>query len=75
MPADIINLRRARKAKARSEKDRQAEENRARHGQSKATRQLLRGQDEIETRRLDGHRRDTPVPAADGDADDGDKRS
>ena len=38
MTADIINLRKARKQKARAEKVRQAAENRAKHGQTKAAR-------------------------------------
>ncbi len=36
MTADIINLRRARKAHARVEKDKQSAENRAHYGRSKA---------------------------------------
>jgi hypothetical protein len=75
MPADILNLRRARKAKARSEKERQAEENRVRHGQSKSTRQLRQGREEIESRRLEGHRRESQAPVVDPDVDDGDSRS
>lgn len=34
--AEIINLRKARKAKARTEAEKQAEQNRARFGQTKA---------------------------------------
>lgn len=37
---DVINLRLARKAKARAEADRKAEENRAKFGQAKAVRKL-----------------------------------
>lgn len=37
---DVINLRLARKAKARAETDRKAEENRAKFGQTKAVRKL-----------------------------------
>lgn len=39
MTADIVNLRRARKAKARGEHERLAAENRVRFGRSKAERQ------------------------------------
>lgn len=38
MTADIVNLRRARKAKARSGKDAEAAENRAKFGRTKAER-------------------------------------
>ena len=38
MTADIINLRRARKAKARAERTRQADENRITFGRTKAER-------------------------------------
>ncbi|HRE20558.1 MAG TPA: DUF4169 family protein [Rhabdaerophilum sp.] len=37
---EVINLRLARKAKARVEAERKAEENRAKFGQAKATRKL-----------------------------------
>lgn len=37
--ADIINLRQARKNKARADKDRQAAENRAKHGRTKGEKQ------------------------------------
>ncbi|TIP55651.1 MAG: DUF4169 family protein, partial [Mesorhizobium sp.] len=36
--ADIVNLRQARKQKARADKERLAEQNRALHGRSKADR-------------------------------------
>ena len=38
--SEVINLRLARKARARTQAQQQAEENRARHGQTKAARQL-----------------------------------
>ena len=37
--ADIINLRQARKHKQRADKDRQAAENRAKHGRTKGEKQ------------------------------------
>jgi hypothetical protein len=58
MSADIVNLRRVRKAKARAERTRAAEENRRVHGRSKA--EKIRQEDEQarQDRHLDGHRRD-----------------
>lgn len=46
---DIVNLRQARKAKARAEDERRAEVNRAKHGRTKAERALA----EAERMRLD----------------------
>lgn len=40
MTADVINLRQFRKAKARSEKESQADQNRALHGRTKAEKKL-----------------------------------
>lgn len=58
--AEIVNLRTARKRRARAEKADAAAENRARHGVSKAERNGR----EIETlaarRSLDAHRREPP---------------
>lgn len=42
MSADIVNLRHARKAKARTDKERQAEQNRLLHGRTKAEKSLTR---------------------------------
>ncbi|MAA97389.1 MAG: hypothetical protein CMN87_18115 [Stappia sp.] len=39
MSGDIVNLRQARKTRARGEKERRAAENRALHGRTKAERQ------------------------------------
>jgi hypothetical protein len=58
MTAEIVNLNRVRKARARAERQRQAEENRSKFGQSKVDRQL----NEVLTKRreqaLDGAKRD-----------------
>lgn len=54
--AELINLRRARKARARSEKEVQAAENRLRSGVPKAERTLSSATREKDERRLDGHR-------------------
>ena len=64
--AEIINLRRARKAKARADKERKAEENRAAHGVAKAERQRRAAETEAEKRRHEGHRR---KPGGDGPAE------
>ncbi len=58
MAADIVNLRRARKAKTRAEKEREAEANRVKHGTSKFTHDLARARAEKEKRATDAHRLD-----------------
>ncbi len=64
--AEIVNLRRARKAKVRREKESEARDNRVRFGTTKAARQLASAQEEAAQRRLDGHQRlpgkDEPEP-------------
>jgi len=42
MSADIVNLRQFKKKQARSEKDRQAEQNRVSFGRTKAEKQLTK---------------------------------
>jgi hypothetical protein len=58
MPADIVNLRRARKAKARSEKQHEAETNRALFGRTKTEKAKEAAERERAVRSLDSHRRD-----------------
>ena len=58
MQAKVINLRRARKGKARDADHRQADANAARHGQPKAQRLLGAARKDLDQRRLDGHQRD-----------------
>jgi Domain of unknown function (DUF4169) len=60
MTADIINLRQARKAKARAEKERRAEENRRKFGRPKHERARAEAESLLEENRLDGLRRDAP---------------
>lgn len=56
MSAEIINLRQARKGKARAEKERQADQNRLTFGRSKAEKNLTRALNEQAEKRLDhGH--------------------
>ena len=56
--AAIINLRVARKARARAEAAARAEGNRARFGQTRAEREAARLDRERLTRTIDGARRD-----------------
>jgi hypothetical protein len=56
--AEIINLRRARKAKARAEKEAEAAENRAKFGQRKEERSESEAAKDLLDRKLDAHRRD-----------------
>jgi hypothetical protein len=53
---EIINLRRARKHKARTEKDRTAEANRVLHGTPKPTRKLAEARTQKAARDLAAHR-------------------
>lgn len=63
--ADIVNLRQARKQKARATKEKAAEENRAIHGRSKAEKQRDREAAERSDAFLAGHRRE-PASRKDG---------
>ncbi len=56
--AEIVNLRRARKAKGRAEKEREAEANRARHGIAKPVRDLAKARAEKEKSAADAHKLD-----------------
>ncbi|RVT43794.1 DUF4169 family protein [Sphingobium algorifonticola] len=58
--AEIINLRRARKARQRAEAERTAAENRARFGRTKAERHAAERDTARMTARLDGARREAP---------------
>jgi hypothetical protein len=58
--ADIVNLRQARKDRARAERERLAAANRALHGRSKAEKALEKDGRERRRAFLDGHRRDRP---------------
>ena len=56
--ADVINLRRARKAKARDEKEKAAEANRLLHGTPKNLRDLAKAKSDKAARDLDAHKKD-----------------
>lgn len=62
--ADILNLRRFRKARQRADEGDEAARNRAIHGRSKTERQLDQASAQKAARLLDGHRR-KPTPDAD----------
>ena len=67
MTADLINLRRARKTRARADKERRAAGNRAAFGVPKAEREASRAREAQGAARLDGHRReDEAGPDGDG---------
>ena len=56
--ADILNLRQARKSKARAEKEARAAANRSVHGQSRAEKLKLDAERQKADRQLDLHKRD-----------------
>ncbi len=56
--AEIVNLRKLRKAKARSEAEEKAAQNRVKFGVSKPERKAHEAEQAMADRRLDGHRRD-----------------
>ncbi|WEX11374.1 DUF4169 family protein [Chelativorans sp. AA-79] len=54
---EVVNLRLMRKRKVRADKERLAEENRARHGRTRADREAERLNKAFGTARLEAHRR------------------
>ena len=56
--AELINLRGARKAKARREKEKAAEANRLLHGTPKKLRDLAKARGDKAARDLDAHKKD-----------------
>lgn len=55
MTGKVVNLRRARKRKARAQPGTEAGANAARHGESGPARALRRAQDDLAARQLEGH--------------------
>lgn len=53
---DVVNLRRARKARDRASAEAQAEQNRITFGRTKAERKLTEAEKALAERRLEGHR-------------------
>ena len=63
---DVVNLRRARKARDRAGAEAQAEQNRIAFGRTKAERKLTEAERDKAARHIDGHklgRDDEPEPA------------
>ena len=58
--ADLINLRQARKAKARAEKEKTAQANRVAHGTPKALRNLAEARKDKAEKGLSGHQLEKP---------------
>jgi hypothetical protein len=56
--AEIVNLRRVKKAKARAEKSAEAYANRTKHGVAKPVRDLAKARDEKEKKIIDAHKLD-----------------
>lgn len=56
--AELVNLNRLRKRKARAEKEAAAAENRIRFGRTKAEKQAAKAEGARAGKALDGHRRD-----------------
>lgn len=56
--ADIVNLNRARKAKARVQKEETAAQNRILFGRTKAEKHLDAARKAAEAKKLDGHKRE-----------------
>lgn len=59
MTGDVVNLRQFRKQKARSDKDRQAEQNRISFGRTKAEKSLTRALNDKAEQTLDQSKRET----------------
>jgi hypothetical protein len=60
--ADIINLRLARKAKARSDAAKTAEANRAKHGQTSGQKAATQAEQARLAKTIDGAKRSPPPP-------------
>ncbi len=71
MPADLINLRRARKQRDRAAREEQAAANRVKFGRTKAERQQTAAIDHLDRRRLDAQKIDAPANPAKPDDDPG----
>ena len=72
MTSNLINLNKARKAKAKAERERRAVENRAKFGVSKRERVTKEANEKLADSRIEGHRLNPPkgprlVRSEDGD--------
>lgn len=55
---EIVNLNRVRKAKAKTDREKQAAENRVKFGQTKAEKQKRQAEEVAVRRQIDGHKLD-----------------
>lgn len=55
---DVVNLKRARKQKARAAAETEAAAKRLLHGQTKTAKKLSKAEKEAAERKLEGHKRD-----------------
>ncbi|WP_426122762.1 DUF4169 family protein [Pararhizobium sp. PWRC1-1] len=60
MTGDVVNLRQFRKQKARTEKDKTAEQNRVSFGRTKVEKQLTKALNDKASKALDQGKRETP---------------
>lgn len=63
--ADIVNLRQARKAKARDEKSKDGDAKRAAHGRTKSEKSLTKARAEKAARDLEAHKVEKPEDKSD----------
>lgn len=70
MTGEVINLRRARKAKVRSEKEKRAEENRVRFGRRKTDKVQETAEKAAAERRHEGHLRVRDDATVEADQDE-----
>ncbi len=71
MTAEIVNLRKARKARDRSDRETQAAENRTKFGRTRAEREVSAAREALDIRRLDGHRLHGPAGTRSDDSEPG----
>jgi len=64
---EVVNLRQARKRKARANKEVKAEENRQKFGQKKADKNLREALDQHAEKKLDQGKLDKPIGAPEAD--------
>lgn len=69
MTSEIVNLRKARKAKARAVDEARAEQNRIRFGRSRAERDAQDARRQRDARLLDGHRLGEDADRGPGEGD------
>lgn len=67
MSAEIVNLRQARKQKKRTDREKQAEDNRRKFGRTKAEREAARRRREDLEKQVDSHRLSSSDAPADTD--------